>query len=74
MKNFNMRYLLFLPILIGLILGNSIGCSRKTSENATLEIAERIMEAHSDSALTLLSGIDTATLHSEEERARYVFS
>lgn len=71
MKNFNMRYLLFLPILIGLIFGNSIGCSRKTSENSDLEFAERIMEAHPDSALTLLSGIDTATLHSEEERARY---
>lgn len=71
MKNFNMRYLLFLPILIGLIFFNSAGCSRKTSKNPELEIAERIMEAHPDSALTLLSGIDTATLHSEEERARY---
>lgn len=47
-----------------------ISCSG-SQENEAFDTAESLMETHSDSALSILKGVDKSQLHSKAARARY---
>lgn len=47
------------------------GCDRHTPAWDKMNMAESVMEDHPDSALAVLTGIDTASLQGREEKARY---
>lgn len=47
-----------------------VSCS-ESEEQRVLNHVESVIEAHPDSALTLLRGVDKASLDSDKERARY---
>lgn len=47
-----------------------VSCS-ESKEQKVLNRVESVIEAHPDSALTLLRGVDKASLGSDKERARY---
>ena len=47
------------------------GCGRSERAVPEMDLAENLMEAHPDSALTLLSTIDTTRLADDQAKARY---
>lgn len=69
-----LRY--FVHILIIIIIGCACltsGCRRLTPQSVTLRLdrAQELMEAHPDSALSILEATDTASLLDPASRARY---
>lgn len=48
-----------------------VSCSSKSKEQETLTRVEAIMEAHPDSALTILSSIDKTKLSGKKQKAQY---
>lgn len=62
--------LLLLSFMLVLISLCWVSCS-DSKEQEVFNHVESVIEAHPDSALTLLRGVDKASLGSEKERARY---
>ncbi len=61
---------IFLPIIIAISL--LVGCNKSAPKAVeALNRAEAVMEEHPDSAFKILSAIDTATLHTDADRALY---
>lgn len=57
-------------VVLMLFLWLMVSCS-DSKEQEVLNHVEAVIEAHPDSALTLLRGVDKASLGSDKERARY---
>lgn len=57
-------------VVLMLFLWLMVSCS-DSKEQEVLNHVEAVIEAHPDSALTLLCGVDKASLGSDKERARY---
>lgn len=57
-------------VVLMLFLWLMVSCS-DSKEQKVLNHVEAVIEAHPDSALTLLRGVDKASLGSDKERARY---
>jgi hypothetical protein len=66
-----MRPICHLSMLMLLLLACCIASCSNHKQQETLNRAESLMEAHPDSALTLLRGIEKSELGSKEEQARY---
>lgn len=66
-----MRPICHLSMLMLLLLACCITSCSNHKQQETLNRAESIMEAHPDSALTILEGIEKSELGSKEEKARY---
>lgn len=66
-----MRPICHLSMLMLLLLACCITSCSNHKQQETLNRAESLMEAHPDSALTILEGIEKSELGSKEERARY---
>ena len=66
-----MRPIQHLLLLMLLLLACCIASCSNHKQQETLNRAESLMEAHPDSALTLLRGIEKSELGSKEEQARY---
>lgn len=61
---------IFLPIIIAISL--LVGCNKSAPESVeALDLAEAVMEEHPDSALAILSALNTATLCNDADRALY---
>ena len=68
-KSHRMRSI-FLPIIIAISL--LVGCNKSAPEAAeALSRAESVMEEHPDSALDILTRLDTACLRTDADRALY---
>lgn len=59
----NLLYFLFILL--------SIGCVERESVHHLLDVADNLMESSPDTALTILSSIDTNFLNSREDKARF---
>lgn len=66
-----MRPIYHLFMLMLLLLACCITSCSNHKQQKTLNRAESLMEAHPDSALTILEGIEKSELGSKEEKARY---
>lgn len=66
-----MRPICHLSMLMLLLLACCIASCSNHKQQETLNRAESLMEAHPDSALTILEGIEKSELGSKEEQARY---
>lgn len=66
-----MRPIQHLPMLMLLLLACCIASCSNQKQKEVLNRAESLMEAHPDSALTILEGIEKSELGSKEEKARY---
>lgn len=66
-----MRPICHLSMLMLLLLACCITSCSNHKQQETLNRAESLMEAHPDSALTILEGIEKSELGSKEEQARY---
>ncbi len=66
-----MRPICHLSMLMLLLLACCIISCSNHKQQETLNRAESLMEAHPDSALTILEGIEKSELGSKEEQARY---
>ena len=66
-----MRPICHLLMLMLLLLACFIVSCSNNKQQETLNRAETLMEAHPDSALALLNGIEKSELGSKEEQARY---
>lgn len=66
-----MRPICHLSMLMLLLLACCITSCSNHKQQETLNRAESLMEAHPDSALTILEGIEKSELSSKEEKARY---
>lgn len=66
-----MRHICHLSMLMLLLLACCIISCSNHKQQEILNSAESLMEAHPDSALTILEGIEKSELGSKEEKARY---
>lgn len=66
-----MRPICHLSMLMLLLLACCIISCSNHKQQETLNRAESLMEAHPDSALTIIEGIEKSELGSKEEKARY---
>lgn len=66
-----MRPICHLSMLMLLLLACCATSCSNHKQQETLNRAESLMEAHPDSALTILEGIEKSELGSKEEKARY---
>lgn len=69
MKMSRMRLLIATAIVM--LLATVAGCGGRSASWRQMDVAESVMEAHPDSALAILNGIDAASLGNREEPARY---
>lgn len=59
-------------VLVSLVMLVAIaGCHKTNEVDAMLDLAERLMESHPDSSLSVLEGIDVSKLNCSQLRARY---
>lgn len=71
MNNKTNRYQTIICIMLTVLVSIVISCSGNSAIDSKLTDAEEVMNQFPDSALTILRGIDTSTLKSKAEQARY---